>query len=359
MRIALTRREALDTPDGINTFLFALAEALLELGHEVIVISSARSDHHKLQEYYSLSRWPEILSLGTHQRVTYHHSLSAWLTRGRSVLRSLDPDLLIINGAVPVRFPVLTCTVSHDAERRLANFPFLRTAFKRYCYAQADLVVATCDEVRSALSAELRMPVEQIKVVPTCINLSSYIKKPLRERENAILHLGTADYKNPISSIRAFARMACTGNTLYITGKPTDEMRELIRSLPPTSRTGIELLGYVPAARLFDLLGTVKVVSVPSRYAVPVASPTVMEALGSGTPVVASPSISRTLVLDGVNGFVRAPADELSMASAYEALLRDDHLWSTIAAQAAASSLTFSAQRVAGMYLALARASPE
>lgn len=246
--------------------------------------------------------------------------------------------------------------MSHDAEKRLGRFPFLRTAFKRYCYARSDLVVATCEEVRGALSVDLRMPRGQIKVIPTCVKLSSYIQRPLRERENAILHMGTVDYKNPASSIKAFAAMASVDKKLYLTGRPTDEVRDLIQSLPSGTRVGIELLGYVPAPKLIELLGTVKVVSVPSIYAVPVASPTVIEALASGTPVVASPSISREVLKDRVNGFVRDPADALSMASAYEALLNDEQLWSRMAAEAVISSKLFSARRVANLYLELAGA---
>jgi len=353
MRIALTRREALDVPDGINTFLFSLADALLELGHEVTVVSSARANLAKLHDFYSLARWPDIVPLGNHQSVDYRHSLRAWLANGRTVLRAVDPDLIVINGAVPIRFGARTCIVSHDAERRLGAWPVLRTAYKRYCYAKADIVVATCEEVRVALAAELRMSPREIRVIPTCVNLASYRSKPFDQREDAILHMGTVDYKNPLSSIKAFAAMARVSGKLYVTGKPTPEMHELLRGFPAPIREGIELLGYVPAARLFELLGSVKIVSVPSSYAAPVASPTVIEALASGTPVVTSPSISREVVTDGVNGFVRDPADVNAMASAYETLLHDAAAWRRIADLAAASAHTFSARRVAERYLDL------
>ena len=355
MRIVLTRREALDTPDGINIFLFSLAEALLEGGHEVTVVSSAQSDHARLHDYYSLSQWPVIVALGSHKSVHYLRSLRAWLTRGMGLLRALDPDLVIVNGAVPLRLPALTCTVSHDAERRLGRYPFLRTAFKRYCYAKSDIVVATCEEVRSALSDDLRMSVGRIGVIPTCVKLSSYVQKPLRDRENAILHMGTVDYKNPGSSINAFAAMAANGTKLYLTGKPTDELRGRIRGLPQRVQASIELLGYLPASRLIELLGTVRIVSVPSSYVTPVASPTVIEGLASGTPVVASPSISREVLVDGANGFVRDSGDAAAVASAYEALLKDDQLWTRMATQALASSEKFSAARVAESYLELVR----
>lgn len=358
MRIVLTRREALDTPDGINIFLFSLAEALLESGHEVIVLSSAWSDREKLRQFYSLKQWPETVSLGEHRSIKYLDSLKVWVTKGQRVIKSLNPDVVILNGAVPLRLKALTCTVSHDAERRMSRIPYFRTAFKRYCYARSEMIVATCDEVRDELCADLGVSPSRVEVIPTCVQLGSYVQKPLEEREDAILHMGTVDYKNPEASIRAFGRMATPGKKLYITGKATEELKTLAASLPSAFRNGVEFLGYVPAPRLIELLGTVKVVSVPSNYAAPVASPTVIEALASGTPVVASPSISRQVLEDGVNGFMRTPEDEQSMALAYESLLTDSHVWKRMAANALQSSGNFSARRVADLYLRLINGHP-
>lgn len=356
MRIALTRREALDTPDGINIFLFSLAEALLEMGHQVTVVTSARNDQAKIRDFYSLAQWPDIVSLAdwhTDKDEHYLRALQAWIRSGNRVIRSLDPDLVIVNGAVPIRLDAFTATVSHDAEKRLGRYPHLRTAFKRFCYARSDIVVATCEEVRSVLSEDLRMPAEQIRVIPTCVQLGSYRRKPAGQRENAILHMGTVDYKNPESSVRAFAAMATPDRKLYITGRPTDSLKALIQSLPAAVQARIELLGYVPAPQLIDLLGTVKIVSVPSVYAAAVASPTVIEALASGTPVVASTSISRTVVQDGSNGFVRDPFDPAAMAAACDMLLGDEGRWNRMAAGALASSEWFSARRVGEAYVGL------
>ena len=44
MRIVLTRREALDSPDGVNIFIVSLAQALSDLGHEIrVVVGSLQS----------------------------------------------------------------------------------------------------------------------------------------------------------------------------------------------------------------------------------------------------------------------------------------------------------------------------
>jgi glycosyltransferase involved in cell wall biosynthesis len=354
MHIVMTRREALDTPDGINIFLFSLAEALLEGGHEVTVVGSAWTDEAKVREFYPLRRWPRIVSLGEHRSVHYLQSLRAWMTKGKRIIRSLQPDMVILNGAVPLRFDALTCSVSHDAEKRMDRVPLFRTAFKRLCYGKADLIVATCDEVRDALSADLGIEPGRIAVIPTCVRLATYTRKPVAERENAILHMGTVDYKNPVSSVRAFARTKTAGARLYITGKPTPELLQELAQLPEPVRRRVELPGYVSAARLLEMLGTVKVVSVPSNYVAPVASPTVIESLASATPVVASRSISRQVLTDGVNGYVCDSSDAAAMASAYDALLEDGQAWQRMSSAALETAGAFAAGRVAEQYLRLA-----
>jgi glycosyltransferase involved in cell wall biosynthesis len=356
LRIVLTRREALDTPDGINIFLFTLAEALIDGGHQVSIVSSAASDQRKVREYYPLERWPELVPLGEHSSVHYGRSMTAWLAKGRQTIRDLRPDMVILNGAVPVRFDALTCTVSHDAEKRMDRIPLLRNGFKRYCYGRSDVIVATCDEVRTALSRDLRFSEDAIAVIPTCVKLSSYTNQPLARRENAILHIGTVDYKNPLGSLNAFAAMQGEDAVLYITGRPTPALESAVMSLPPAIRKRVALLGFVSSARLTELQGTVKIVSVPSNYAAAVASPTVIEALASGTPVVASTSISRQVLVDGENGYVRNSADAVAVASACDTLLSDGRLWQMMSDNATRSAEQFSADRVAGLYLQLAGA---
>jgi glycosyltransferase involved in cell wall biosynthesis len=354
MKIVLTRREALDVPDGINIFLFSLADALQELGHDLTVVSTAANDLEKIKEYFAPQYWPRIISLGRHRTISYKRALLTWLTRGNKVIRDLDPDLVVLNGAVPLRFPGKTCMVSHDAEQRLASFPGFRRAWKKWCYGKADLVVATCVELQSALARDAAIDPRRIYVIPTCVKLETYRPRPFTEREDAILHMGTVDYKNPTASIRAFRHVAGDGRRLYITGRVTPELEKLLATLDRTTRSGIELLGFAPVSELLDLLGRVKVVSVPSVYSEPVASPTVLESLASGTPVVASTSISRQVLPPNGPGFICDPSDSEEMAAAYQRLLTDASTWQRMSAQAREVATQFSARRVAGMYLDMA-----
>jgi glycosyltransferase involved in cell wall biosynthesis len=354
MRIVLTKREALDVPDGINIFMFSMADALAEMGHTVTMVATASTNTAKIEEYFAPQHHFDVISLGNHKNVDYKRTLLTWVRRSRKVIGALRPDVVIINGAVPVKLPGLNMTVSHDAERKFSSYPFVRDAFKRWAYRRSDAIVATCEEVRSALWEDTGISRDRIHVIPTCVRLSTYRNRPLAERENAVLHMGTIDYKNPLASMKAFARIASGDRKLYVTGKITDEMRTFMTGVDGEVRRRIELLGFVPVQRLLDLLGGVKVVSVPSVYYAAVASPTVIEALASGTPVVGSSSISTQVLTDGYNGFVRDHADDREIAAGYETLLGDEATWARISSNAVESAQQFSARRVADMYVNLA-----
>lgn len=358
MHVVLTRRaDPLEVPDGINVFVFALADELMRRGHEVSVVSGAASDGQAVSRFYRLERSPRIVSLSGRRSLTPPRAAWTWSTRGRRAIARLAPDFLIVNGVVPVRFPALTCAVSHDLEQREGALGTRgRTLYKRVSYRRADRVVATCTELRLALAEELRIPPDRIGVIPTCIPVESYTPRPLSERRPAVLHMGTADYKNPAATIAAFATLRHPDARLYVTGPDAPALRPVLDGLPAEVRDRVELTGYVSEQELRELLATVRCLSVPSTYWSPVASPTVLEGLASGTPVVGSHSISEDLLQEGVNGYRRSPSDAAGLAAAMDELLDDDARWEALAAGALRTSREFGSARVADEYLRLAGA---
>ncbi|MEA2582809.1 MAG: hypothetical protein QOF33_894 [Thermomicrobiales bacterium] len=355
MRVVITRRFALDVPDGINIFIFSLSQELLEMGNEVTVVANTVSSKDKVREFYKMSRYPESIALS--ERSHFNHEagrmLATWYLKGRKVVDDARPDLVIVNGALPFTFRATTCTVSHDLEPHGGRIGFVRPLYKGLSYRRSDRIVATCTEVRDGLSKELRVDSSLIDVIPTCIDTKAYENEEFDARENAILHMGTVGYKNPIATIKAFARVR-SDCTLYITGRMEEYIEDFIRGLPQSIRDRIEFLGYASAERLKRLLGTVKIVSVPSQYVVPVASPTVLEAFASGTPVVASRSISRDILRHDDNGFVCQAEDEQEMSRRFELLLDDAGRWKAMSLNASRTAEYFSARRVAERYLELA-----
>src|SRR5258708_38331881 len=84
MRVVLTRREALDSPDGVKIFIVSLAQDLADLGHEVrVVVGSlqSRSEYRRLLaprldlSILALSRTP----------LTGLASAAAWIRAKRAI----------------------------------------------------------------------------------------------------------------------------------------------------------------------------------------------------------------------------------------------------------------------------------
>ena len=357
MHLAITRRAPLDTPDGINISIFALGDALVRDGHRVSYVCATDSDPDELRRLYGIGFTPEVVALSSQRGWdgSYRRLITPWIRHGRGAIGRLNPDYTIINGALPLPLPGRSCVVSHDLERRMAGLGATRSLYKRITYSFSDDIVATCTEIRDLLGKELSRAPSRIHVIPTCFDLSGYAGRPLAERDPAILHMGTVDYKNPRATLAAFAALQ-TPARLVLTGKVDDALRATIDALPAPVRERIELPGFVDAAELRALLGRVRVVAVPSVYSVPVASPSVIEPFASGTPVVAGDSISRDVLEDGVNGAVVPAAEPLEMARRIDELLTDDDRWSRLSAAAFERSRAFGAVAVARRYAELAAA---
>jgi glycosyltransferase involved in cell wall biosynthesis len=193
-------------------------------------------------------------------------------------------------------------------------------------------------------------------VIPKCIELQAYRGAGLAARERAILQAGTWPYKNPGATIRAFAALDDPSVTLYVTGDVTGPIREAVGALPDRIRGRVILLGRADGLTVRRLHGQVRVAAFPTRYASPVASATVMEAVAFGTPLVGSSRLSRDVLADGVNGLV-VEADPSAMAVAFRAVLNDDALWSRLSAGASRVVEPFDAVRIARQYVELASAS--
>ena len=225
-------------------------------------------------------------------------------------------------------------------------------AIRRISTRRCDHVVATTTELRDRLVPDLGIPASRIVVIPKCIDRTLYRGLPLALRERAILHAGTLPYKNTTATIRAFAALNDPTVRLYITGEVTAPVQQALNALPEHLRWRVTLAGEADGQAVRALHGRVRVASFPTSYAVPVASATVMEAVGAATPIVGSPAISRDLLVDGVNGLVVGTGPE-DLAAGFRAVLDGDLLWGRLSEGAARLIERFDAHRVAEQYLAL------
>ena len=354
MKFMLVKREPLSWMDGISQFLFSLSDALLRLGHEVVCVASCDSQLATVRQNYDFSRYPEIAAL-SEEHAEYAPKLAArlWRRAGKNFVAQHRPDLILLNGALPVRFARPTVLIAHDLQQRKFFGDFGRRIFKAVTYRLADQLVVTCPELVVPTAKDALCPRGRFLVVPTCIDTQRYTPRPLAERAPVILHLGFIFYKAPRATLAAFAAMKNRNARLVLVGRPDAEVAAEIQALPAELRGRIEMPGSVSAEKLKELMGTARIVSVPSHYDLPVASPTVLEALASHTPAVVSAGISRLVAADGENCFVEDTT--AGMARRFDELLADDETWLKISAGCAATKLQFDSLTVARQYIELAQ----
>jgi glycosyltransferase involved in cell wall biosynthesis len=350
-RIVITRRARLDFRDGINIFIFSLADALIQAGHEVAVVATTVGDRSRIGQLFGTRAEPTLEAIEEAPRRLHYEGLTVgWLLHGARIIGRHEPDLVINNGALPFRVPGRSCNVAHDLGWSRRRLDRLRRAYKRFAYGRCDHIVALCTEIREGLAGQLDVPVATVSVIPPCVDVEATEFAARPTREDAVLHTGTEDYKSPATTVRAFAAMSRPSTRLYIEGEAGDELRRQVLALPAATRSRIELLGALDAARLRQLLGSVRVASFPTRYAVPTASPTVVEAIAAGTPIAGSTLLSRDLLEHEGNGL--ACRNERELSAAFERLLGDDD-WASMSGRAREMAPRFSARTVARRYLSL------
>lgn len=354
MRVVLTRREALDSPDGVSIFIVALAQALCDLKHEVKIVVGCLQSRSEFERLLAPRLDLPIVALSP-TPLSGLASVAAWL-RGKRIIDRFDPDLIIHSEAIPLPFRGTVVHVVHDLELRRGRLAPLWRAIRRFSARRSDHVVATTVELRDELARDSGLSPNEISVIPKCIDRRAYRKPCLTGRERAILHAGTQPYKDPGATIRAFAELDDPSVRLYVSGPVTEPTREAVDALSAHIRKRVTLVGPADGMAVRALHSQVRIAAFPTRYTIPVASATVMEAIAAGTPIVGSARLSRDVLVDGVNGLV-VETDRAAMAAAFRALLDDDELWVELSLGAGRIVKRFDAFRVARQYVSLVPAS--
>ncbi|MEM2045957.1 MAG: glycosyltransferase family 4 protein [Candidatus Bathyarchaeia archaeon] len=355
MKILITRREQLDVPDGINTSIFYLGKSFREMGHKVAYLSTYFINIDALARFYDIEgfEFKSIFDRTTKFPSKLWKVFLGWFLLGRRIIKTWKPDYVIMNGAIP--FLDLHCPhvfVSHDLEHRMVRSRYFQNLIKKISYKSGFAIVATTSEIKEGLVKELGIHAERVFVIPTCIDISTYRNRPRSERSKLILHIGTAEYKNPILSLEAFQLLEDSLVELAIIGKPSDKLRNAISTIPTRLKTRIHLLGNVSDSDFKELLAEAMILSVPSVYKFPVLSPTVLEGMASGTPVVTTPSISCDIAIDGISCLVREP-NPTSFAQCFQDLFSDENLWKKLSEGGLIMAAKFDRLEVARQYLEL------
>ena len=348
IRVVITRAWSALFPDGVNTFVFELGAAMIRKDIEVHIVSGCGSYAHdsEISHLFDVDEIPEIHYVKKGKFRSSVEEVMYWLANGTSVLRSLEPDITIMNGVVPCWPPGVRIIVCHGLKTR-GSYRMSHKLYDYFMYRAMGSLVAVSQRLRKEIESELRLT--NINVIPIGLDTQRYFSLPLDSREPAILHVGTSAVKNLSTTIKAFTIISkkIPEVKLYIAGRKESQYQNLIKD---EIKDRVFFLGTIPRQELRLLYPKVVVVSAPSFYeSFHYVS---LEAFASGTPVVGSEAIPKVLLVDHYNGYrITSPENYLELADKLLEPFLDDSKWRFLSLNAKATASNYDIAKIAEEYL--------
>lgn len=345
MRIALIRREFITHLDGVNRFIANLADGLKALGNEVFIVSwSYQGVNHRelarwFREAHGLDHEFEVHVLrGPEKRDKWTTMMYDWYTKGSRLLRELDVDIAFVNGVVPLRFKPKVA-IAHGP---LINISKTERLLLRALYRMYDYVI--CASKRS--QEEYKGITKCNEIIPLPLKLKNFKPRPLSEREDVIVHIGTRSIKNPWVSVKVIEKLreiGCNVN-LVIIGSRSAYVEELCRG-----KSFVTPMFNVSEKEKNEILCRAKALILPSSSeAFPYVS---LEAMACGTPPIVSQAVPDDVVIHGYNGLKVNSLNPMEYAKALEHLLRNKDLWLNLSRNALEYVKRFDHIEIARKYL--------
>lgn len=362
MNIVLIRRSSISQIDGINTFIFEFASALMRLGHKVKVVTHTTTmTKEQIADQFGVETSPDIVSIGdggSEVNSTIGNAY-VWFSRGSRAVANLDNDIVVMNGVVPLVKSSPVIAVNHGLRAFDTEFESLAWYQKlglRILYRMIpDEVICLTEKLRSEVERKLNVNTQRLRVIPLPYNLSRHTYVPLEKREKIILHVGTRRVKNLTTTVQGFNLAAKLLNDvkLQIIGPEDPSVEEALSLLNDHAKGRVEYLGPFTRNKLLKLYPKVRAVVMPSTYE---GSPyATIESLASGTPIICSDVVPEEMVSDGYNGFRINPFDYLAIGEKICRLIADDDSWVRYSRNALDTAQRYEPTRVANQYLEVGR----
>jgi glycosyltransferase involved in cell wall biosynthesis len=360
MKIVLTRREYITTLDGVNRFIFNLADGLTELGHDVHVVSYSFRDTNRsmLMPYVKKVFDSEAdIRLDTLSKKTESENFPkivlSWFRKGSKMINDLGADTVIMNGVVPLATGASKIAVNHGVF--VGSFPKASHIKKlvylnivKHLYRNVDVPV--CVGVPLSLELESLMDID-FKVVPLPLKLHLFSANPLEKREPLVLHIGTRPGKNVEISIRSIKKLSQKYGLrvkLCVVGSRNAYCEQLMQKYKNMAPDNLEWAFNIPSSAVRDLLSRAKALILPSKYEA--LSYVTLEAFASGLPVVGSSALPRQVLKDGYNGFRLSSMNPEDYVEKLAILLNKDDVWREMSESALKSAERYSHIKIAGEY---------
>ncbi len=315
MKVAIVSEWFYPDVGGVATHVAGLARALHSRGHKVVVFTATRNpdclDGYKVVSVRRLVPLPHfpIVSLQVSFKgfdiVHVHHLFTP--TPILSLLKASEEGVpcVVTNHTLPP-LPRLTSKAL--------------TPFKRV-FSKAATIVAVSRVSASFVSLIYDGP---IHVVPNGVDTDTYTPADKPPEKPRVLFVGRLVYRKGVHVlIKAFEKVQreVREAELVVAGKGS--MRPFLVGLAKRLRVNAKFVGFVKAEELPRLYRNSTVFVAPSLYAEAFGI-TVIEAMSSGLPVVASRCGGlREVVVDGETGILVDPGDPDSLAEALVQLLTD------------------------------------
>lgn len=247
-------------------------------------------DIPSLHFIYDRANWFEAGMLGE-ARIAWD-----WYRCGSRMIREMHPNVVVLNGIVPVSWPGSKIAVFHHADRNTGR---MATFLGKRLYRSIDRTVGISEFSRR--SAE-RMGIACDKTIPLPLKIDEASLRPWRDRKNLIVHVGTADRKNPEVSIAAVAKLRGQGVDagLVLVGTNHRATTRIVRRHQKEIGEWLTIREEMTNIELRELYESARLVLAPSE--VEGFSYAVLEAAAAGTPSVVSYGVPEEAVLDGVTG---------------------------------------------------------
>jgi len=354
LRVGLVCPYSWDVPGGVQEHIRDLAEALIELGHDVSVISPADEDA-TLPDY--------VVPAGRAVAVPYNGSVARLsfgpvsANRVRRWLKEGNFDVLHVHEPYAPSLPLIACWVFdgpivatvHGATTRSrvlhAAEPVLRSALEKVSGR-----IAVSEAARATLVRHLG---GDAVLIPNGVTVSRFEKaEPLPGWPGpggAIGFLGRMDEprKGLALLLRAFEQIGEERPGLRLLVAGPGDADEITARIPGPLRDRVVLLGQVSDAVKVQVYHSVDVFCAPNTggesFGIVLA-----EAMAAGAPIVASDlDAFRRVLRGGRAGELFVSGDAADLATAIGRLLDDPQRRATLSAAASAAVRDYDWGRIA------------